>query len=66
MEDIVFQLKKILNELLLKCLRQSKITDFLQRSAFDLCLGVNMYCLVIIKWKKRLFQNNSIIRSSLV
>ena len=52
MEDCIFQLKEILNDQSMKCRRQSKIADFfLQQSAFDLCLSVNVYCSVILHQK---------------
>ena len=42
---ILFLIKEntVRNHHLLKCLQQSKITDFLQQGAFYLCVSVNVY-----------------------
>ena len=40
MEDIVFQLKQILNDQWLKCLQQSKITDFFYSEVRLICVLV--------------------------
>ena len=47
-EDIVFQINEILNYQLLKRLRNQKLLIFLQRSAFDVWLNVNVYYSVIL------------------